>query len=60
VTFFTTILQYILLLYGTAVSVFHFLAEEANKVKVKVVPVTGFLMRKLKFTSLPNSIEFGG
>jgi hypothetical protein len=29
-------------------------------VKVKVVPVTGFLMRKLKFTSLPNSIEFGG
>jgi len=60
VIFSTTSLQYILLLYGTAVSVVHFLPEDANKVKVKLVPVTGFLMRKLKFGCLLNSIEFRG
>lgn len=60
VIFSTTILQYILLLYGTAVSVVHFLPEDTNKLKVNVVPVTGFLMRKLKFSCLPNSIEFRG
>jgi len=60
VIFSTTILQYILLLYGTAVSVVHFLPEDANKVKVKVVPVTGFLMRKPKFSCRRNSIAFRG